>query len=158
MPTLTSLPPELTLLILENIFSCPQLYEKDVLGNKRHACHHHYLSHPFATPEINAVACRISLTSRRMRDESRGIVQRLKKCLEKEFEEWRNAWILGERGCECLCEEACIWCELPGLVDVNRLEELEGLKHELEACKTLNAGDGAEKARLVRRFIEFWNG
>lgn len=92
-----------------------------------------------------------------MRDESRGIVEKFKKCLKEEFEEWRDDWILGERGCECLCEEGCIWCELPGLLDMDRLGELEGLRNELEKWKRLDPGNGIEKARLVGRFVEFWN-
>lgn len=93
-----------------------------------------------------------------MRDESRGIVKKFRRCLKKEYEEWRQAWILGERGCECECEEGCIFCELPGLLDMDRLEELENLKNELEKWKRLDPGDGVEKVRLVRSFVDFWGG
>lgn len=144
MSRLTSLPAELTLLILENVLCCPKSYEKDLLYNKRHACHHHNLSHSLATPLIDAAACKISLTSRRMRDESKGIIQKFKKRLKEEFEEWRDAWILGERECECLCEEGCHYCELPGLLDMDRLEEL------IE-CQTLISIDAkTSKSRACR--------
>lgn len=157
MCNLTSLPTELTLIILENVLCNAEDYNKDLLHNKRHACHHHDLSHPLATPVINAAACKISLTSRRMRDESKGIVEIFKKCLKRDFEEWRDAWILGERECECLCEDGCFYCELPGLLDMDRLEDLERLREELGRWKKLRPVDGVEKARLVNSFVKFWD-
>lgn len=93
-----------------------------------------------------------------MREESKGIIEKSRRCLKKEFEEWRDAWILGERGCECLCEEGCIYCELPGLLDMDRIGELDRLKRELRRWKSLKPRDGVEKARLVRGFVGFWDG
>lgn len=93
-----------------------------------------------------------------MRDESKDIIEKIKKGLKEEFEEWRDAWVLEERGCECFCEEGCRYCGMPGLLGTEQLEQLKKPKTELVRWKGLDPANSAERAMFVKRIIGFWEG